>query len=746
MSKRSSARLAKLKSNLVNRNTDAIQDVPESDASDGYADSEQEEQKPPPRKRQRTAKPAKPVVRQKQVRGKQGRLAGLVNMPVDIFTEVTSHLLPGDIISLARSNKFFRNLLMDRSAIHIWHGAMKNVEGLPPCPEGMSEPHYLSLLFSKTCSMCGATARVNMDSFLLVRLCGPCRNKHLMPLSAVPPALIPLIQFGESIAPSKRRCRLYVLREDFKVLLADYEEKKQSNDNSALEVWTKERLEIVNEQQNQGSVLLQFLETMQWDREQELIDMKAARRSEIKRRLLAIGWTEEDMEFGWWSSRAREWIELVLQPKPVTNRIWANLQLKLIPLLETNREERLAMECENRKRDRRSRLSELFLEIKKNNSPDLVLKATNPITRLSSMIPTITFAHREPFPDFPHTLDWPLVQNLYETDSSVTEMETKFEENRNEIENLVTEWKDRIQAHFVNLLRDGCNNQVELLRPAIVTCNDDFDSPTNISDDLKIILRADSFFYQTWSSDLPKRSLSYGTILYIEGLNGSHSGYVPALPRPAPSLDNVYWYAEAHEAARHLLADMGKPDATYLEMKSVGNVFACGRCHEDHHRNWDEMVQHYVDHKELHAEIQAGKGSSDAGITYNDVHSPTLPTDQPMIMDYATKALENGPEPGLGYLQVCKLCEKIPAVGEVLASEPVILKHLLNVHGITEPEVDEHYGPKPFTVGSFGMDGYDSDDSYSDYYFGGGCSCPFHQMFGDDGYGYGDDDSDDDDW
>ncbi|CAE6473821.1 unnamed protein product [Rhizoctonia solani] len=744
MSKRTSARLAKLKGKPAKTNTDAIHDGLGRDASDGYVDSEQEEQKPPPRKRQRTAKPAKAVVRQKQVRGKQGRLAGLVNMPVDIFTEVASHLLPGDIISLARSNKFFRSLLMNRSAIHIWHGAMKNVEGLPPCPEGMSEPHYLSLLFSKTCSMCGATARVNMDTFLLVRLCGPCRNKHLMPLSAVPPALVPLIQFGESIAPSKRRCGLYVLREDFKALLADYEEKKRSNDSSALELWTKERMAIIHEQHNQGSVFHQFLETMQWDREQELVDMKAARLSEIKRRLAEMGWTEKDMEFSWWSSRTRDWFELVLQAKPITDRIWANLQPKLIPLLETNRDERLAMERETRKRGRRARLSELFLEIKKVNSPDLELQAPNPITRLSNTIPTIDFTHREPFPDFPHTLDWPLVQNLYETDSSVTEMEATFEENRDEIEALVTEWKDRIQAHFVNLLRDGCKDQVEVLRPAIVTCDDDLDSPANISDDLKLILRADSLFYQTRTSDLPKRPISYGSFLFLEGLYGSHSGYLPAFPRPPPNLDHVHWYPEAHEAARQLLADMGKPDATYPEMKSIGNVFACGRCHEDDRRNWDEMVQHYVDQKQLHAEIQAHL--SDAGITYNDVHSSTILTDRPMITDYAAKTLENGPEAGSGYPQMCKVCEKIPAVGEVLVPEPVILKHLLNVHGITEPEVDEHYGPKPFSLDSFGMGGYDSDDSYSGFYFGSGCSCPFHQMFGDDGYGYGDDDSDDDYW
>jgi hypothetical protein len=54
-------------------------------------ESENEDQAPPPRKRQRAAaKSGKKVVRKKQVRGKQGGLAGLINMPIDIFTEVSA--------------------------------------------------------------------------------------------------------------------------------------------------------------------------------------------------------------------------------------------------------------------------------------------------------------------------------------------------------------------------------------------------------------------------------------------------------------------------------------------------------------------------------------------------------------------------------------------------------------------------------------------------------------------------------
>ncbi|CUA68903.1 hypothetical protein RSOLAG22IIIB_08151 [Rhizoctonia solani] len=147
--------------------------------SESEYDQSEDEEQPPPRKRQRTStKSSTKTIRKKQVRGKQGGLAGLVNMPIDIFTEITAYLFPIDIISLSRANKSFRRLLMDRSSIHIWHSTMRNVRGLPPCPPDLSEPHYLSLLFSKHCTMCGQPLRCRMDEVLRVRFCVTCRDEQ----------------------------------------------------------------------------------------------------------------------------------------------------------------------------------------------------------------------------------------------------------------------------------------------------------------------------------------------------------------------------------------------------------------------------------------------------------------------------------------------------------------------------------------------------------------------------------------
>ncbi|EUC60917.1 hypothetical protein RSOL_376120, partial [Rhizoctonia solani AG-3 Rhs1AP] len=105
-------------------------------------------------------------------------LATLADMPLDIFIEIAAYLMPIDIISLARLTKSTRSKLMHRSSIHVWHTAMKNLEILPDCPPDMSEPRYLSFLFSEVCTACGESVNASPDWVLRVRLCGPCRTEQ----------------------------------------------------------------------------------------------------------------------------------------------------------------------------------------------------------------------------------------------------------------------------------------------------------------------------------------------------------------------------------------------------------------------------------------------------------------------------------------------------------------------------------------------------------------------------------------
>ena len=101
----------------------------------------------------------------------RAKLANLPNFPLDILFEVSdalqkkdcvvltryilhkifSHLLPLDILHLTRTTKVLRSTLLHRSAISVWKASLSNVPNLPPCPEDLSLPFYISLLFDSHC-------------------------------------------------------------------------------------------------------------------------------------------------------------------------------------------------------------------------------------------------------------------------------------------------------------------------------------------------------------------------------------------------------------------------------------------------------------------------------------------------------------------------------------------------------------------------------------------------------------------
>jgi hypothetical protein len=66
-------------------------------------------------------------------------------------TQIFGHLLPLDVLHLARTTKDFRRVLMHRSAKSIWKSALSNVPGLPECPPDMSHPAFANLAFDPHC-------------------------------------------------------------------------------------------------------------------------------------------------------------------------------------------------------------------------------------------------------------------------------------------------------------------------------------------------------------------------------------------------------------------------------------------------------------------------------------------------------------------------------------------------------------------------------------------------------------------
>jgi hypothetical protein len=163
----------------------------------------------------------KPLIRP---RARKGGLSLLPSTSLDVLFEVSvvgsecafnssqqifGFLKPLDLLSLARTSKAFRNLLMCKSNAFIWRASRALIPKLPHCPADLSEPQYARLAFDPHCHVsqfpsvryrfhkvtlrreivqnCGDVAH-NVIWQFRIRYCGSCLKrwtKYDIPLHAL---------------------------------------------------------------------------------------------------------------------------------------------------------------------------------------------------------------------------------------------------------------------------------------------------------------------------------------------------------------------------------------------------------------------------------------------------------------------------------------------------------------------------------------------------------------------------------
>ncbi|CAE6465802.1 unnamed protein product [Rhizoctonia solani] len=246
-------------------------------------------------------------------------------------------------------------------------------------------------------------------------------------------------------------------------------------------------------------------------------------------------------------------------------------------------------------------------------------------------------------------------------------MEQVLKQHHTEITSLLIESRARIHTHLIDLIRQTYGD----LPPA-----EGINHP-ELTDDLKIALRADILFYNSATRYGDKSPMTYAA---LSPYGGVVQPYHYTWADPKPSLGHIALHPKARAMARSLLADMNIPDASCFEMQAYSRL-ACGRCHNATSQSWVQLIQHYLEANELYAKIQ--KTGLD-GITYNNVHDPAH-CDNPMVLT-PSNPMPYGVKRG-----VCLVCEQLPIKTWAAASKSLILRHLVDVHGIVEPVRGEHY-------------------------------------------------------
>jgi hypothetical protein len=71
--------------------------------------------------------------------------------------------MPLDLLDLTRTSKAFTEIFVNRESVLIWKAVCKNIKDLPPCPDDISEPAYVDLIF---CAFCKVSSLVSCSCVL----------------------------------------------------------------------------------------------------------------------------------------------------------------------------------------------------------------------------------------------------------------------------------------------------------------------------------------------------------------------------------------------------------------------------------------------------------------------------------------------------------------------------------------------------------------------------------------------------
>ncbi|KAJ1308465.1 hypothetical protein OPQ81_004169 [Rhizoctonia solani] len=594
---------------------------PSTSGSHSHDETDLDEFSEPHRKR---ARKGAGRIRPKRMRG---FLAGIMNLPMDIFALIMSFLQPIDIHSVARTNKKFQ----------------RNVPNLPPCPNHISEPQYAALLFGKWCSVCGGTANVSrrMDEFLLVRLCSSCRERSIVGMSFIPERVHPYVRLSYSIRSSIQSSHCYGLMDDINFVVSTIFKLAAEGNATKTDEWQESRLEQINKEKMFGLKLMTYLNRMEEERDERIEELKRGRFAAIKARLMEYGWEELDCEVKFEDEDApgvlqREWDRLVFQPKPITSRTWENIKSKVISIVKAYRAYRLEAERNYRAVERRIKLGELVTVI--GNEEPQVIQLAPEYDQLSSQSLTI------PFPAWTHALKLRTLRQLAEEDISSNLAEERFMAQREIIVQELRGWQSQVAAELVRKLRPRdafgfselfvCGipwraSRRSSAEPVELSTTFTTESNQYISDrDVRTLLRADSVFE---FYDYPTCYYFPEIVEVVQEERLPPPSYIPSMPFDEEhndiygisplNLRGVSAHRLGRRAAQRLLACLSKPNAAYLEMNGYGKRFVCGRCWVKTPMTWVEMVAHYSRYTTYNWNFRIVYSLQATGIVCREEHS-----------------------------------------------------------------------------------------------------------------------------
>ncbi|KAI5826652.1 hypothetical protein K523DRAFT_340799 [Schizophyllum commune Tattone D] len=243
-----------------------------------------------------------------------------------------SNLPPPDLLSLARTSKWFRGLLMKRSARYIWLRSFELV-GLPPVPypDECAEPEVVEALLGK-CHFCKRASPHHYSSFILppIWACFKCASPSLWRYDErrVRKSPMTLVKRADvlDIVPSTKGTKNPHFYAPYLRRLED-EYASVVDDDEAREQWIKKRKTLLR--QSKECVDARFSPLL----------------ADLVRFMKYVELHEPELEVEFWHMNGEEQIAFQMVTEwrkyPVTDKRWEAIGPKAITFLQRHRSERL---------------------------------------------------------------------------------------------------------------------------------------------------------------------------------------------------------------------------------------------------------------------------------------------------------------------------------------------------------------------------------------------------------------------
>ncbi|KAB5589013.1 hypothetical protein CTheo_7549 [Ceratobasidium theobromae] len=452
-------------------------------------------------------------------------------------------------------------------------------------------------------------------------------------------------------SPSLKR---WCLSRDVKHVEATYEALIAAGDEESTVRWVNKRRELVADWNQVAIFRCQFLwvaDTFITQKSQLLLkwvmgryhaqlkaidQLKEARRAEIKSRLVALGWRLTDLRQCKKMPRD-QWDSLLYKAEPLDDQVWENILPQLLEHAKRNRDQRLQNEAFRRK-EVRTREIQKWLEVVQNKLPPLVLTTRKPnslgegpLEQSRALLP------HQVFPTLEIIKTWPEYETLVETDLPSKAFRAEFRRKQGQLTRLIADWRlDAETAALEVLPKDTLPASSHSIEFDLTTIAGDDTQPFDyLPIDTRRLLRADATFS-----------------------NNQALGFYPGVLCNWTEATILEYDYNASKIAKALLRMLGRPEASYPEMKALNNVFVCGRCHDSRSKSWLMIVQHFYDEWlrwQDHSDIFSARAEVNKSFAPVFTHDVDSISPKPLIR---IVKVSTGFDPRFP-LKLCKMCGEI---------------------------------------------------------------------------------------